>query len=98
LLPGHVCTIIGLRPFEEFPIPQVVAGFEPNDVLYGLYLIAKQIVNGEHKVENAYPRVVHYEGNVKAQELMQRTFDVVDVEWRGFPCHQSVRLRDKARV
>ena len=85
LLPGHVCTIIGLRPFEEFPVPQVVAGFEPNDVLYGLYLITKQIVNGEHKVENAYPRVVHYEGNVKAQELMQRTFDVVDVEWRGFP-------------
>ena len=85
LLPGHVCTIIGLRPFEEFPVPQVVAGFEPNDVLYGLYLITKQIMNGEHKVENAYPRVVHYKGNVKAQELMQRTFDVVDVEWRGFP-------------
>jgi len=36
LLPGHVCTIIGLRPFEEFPVPQVVAGFEPNDVLYGI--------------------------------------------------------------
>jgi hydrogenase expression/formation protein HypD len=36
-------------------------------------------------VENAYPRVVHYEGNVKAQLLMQRTFDVVDLEWRGFP-------------
>jgi len=85
LLPGHVCTIIGLRPFEEFPVPQVVAGFEPNDVLYGLYLIVKQIVKGEHKVENAYPRVVHYEGNVKAQALMRRTFDVVDLEWRGFP-------------
>jgi hydrogenase expression/formation protein HypD len=85
LLPGHVCTIIGLRPFEEFPVPQVVAGFEPNDVLYGLYLIVKQIANGEHKVENAYPRVVHYEGNVKAQALMRRTFDVVDLEWRGFP-------------
>jgi hydrogenase expression/formation protein HypD len=74
-----------LRPFEEFPVPQVVAGFEPNDVLYGLYLIVKQIANGEHKVENAYPRVVHYEGNVKAQALMRRTFDVVDLEWRGFP-------------
>jgi hydrogenase expression/formation protein HypD len=85
LLPGHVSTIIGLRPFEEFAVPQVVAGFEPNDILYGFYLIARQIVNGEHKVENAYPRVVRYEGNVKAQSLMQRTFDVVDLEWRGFP-------------
>jgi len=53
--------------------------------LYGLYLLLKQIVSGEHKVENAYPRVVKYEGNVKAQRLMQRTFDVVDLEWRGFP-------------
>lgn len=85
LLPGHVCTIIGLHPFEGFPVPQVVAGFEPNDVLYGFYLITKQIAHGEHKVENAYTRVVHYEGNVKAQALMRRTFDVADVEWRGFP-------------
>ncbi|MGZ4903344.1 MAG: hydrogenase formation protein HypD [Halobacteriota archaeon] len=85
LLPGHVSTIIGLKPFERFPVPQVVAGFEPNDILYGFYLIAKQIVNGEHKVENAYPRVVQPEGNVKAQGLMRRTFDVVDLEWRGFP-------------
>jgi hydrogenase expression/formation protein HypD len=85
LLPGHVSTILGLRPFEEFAIPQVVAGFEPNDILYGFYLIVRQIMNGERKVENAYPRVVRYEGNVKAQSLMQRTFDVVDLEWRGFP-------------
>lgn len=85
LLPGHVSTIIGLKPFERFPVPQVVAGFEPNDILYGFYLIAKQIVDGEHVVENAYPRVVQPEGNVKAQDLMRRTFDVVDLEWRGFP-------------
>ncbi len=85
LLPGHVSTIIGLKPFERFPVPQVVAGFEPNDILYGFYLIAKQIVNGEHRVENAYSRVVQPEGNTKAQDLMRRTFDVVDREWRGFP-------------
>ena len=85
LLPGHVSTIIGLKPFEQFPVPQVVAGFEPNDILYGFYLIAKQIVNGEHEVQNAYRRVVRPEGNIRAQELMKRTFDVVDLEWRGFP-------------
>lgn len=85
LLPGHVSAIIGLKPFERFPVPQVVAGFEPNDILYGFYLIAKQIIDGEHKVENAYPRVVQPEGNIKAQDLMRRTFDVVDREWRGFP-------------
>jgi hydrogenase expression/formation protein HypD len=85
ILPGHVCTITGLKPYEGFPVAQVVSGFEPVDILYGLYLLLKQIVSGEHKVENAYPRVVKYEGNVKAQQLMQRTFDVVDLEWRGFP-------------
>ncbi len=85
LLPGHVSTIIGLKPFERFTVPQVVAGFEPNDILYAFYLIVKQIVKGHHRVENAYPRVVQPKGNVKAQNLMRRTFDVVDREWRGFP-------------
>ncbi len=27
ILPGHVCTITGLKPYEGFPVPQVVAVF-----------------------------------------------------------------------
>ena len=85
ILPGHVCAVMGYHEYEQFRVPQVVAGFEPEDILLGLLMIAEQIENGEAKVDNAYPRVVTREGNVKAQRLMKEVFEPADVEWRGFP-------------
>jgi hydrogenase expression/formation protein HypD len=87
--PGHVSTIIGLRPYEElsakYNVPQVVAGFEPLDVLMSVYMLAKQISNGEARVENEYSRIVKYEGNPKAIEALQKVFEPYDLKWRGFP-------------
>jgi hydrogenase expression/formation protein HypD len=87
--PGHVSAIIGLKPYEslatEYGIPQVVAGFEPLDVLMSVYMLAKQIGNGEARVENEYTRVVKYEGNPKALEVLRQVFEPYDVKWRGFP-------------
>jgi hydrogenase expression/formation protein HypD len=87
--PGHVATIIGTRPFnvfsEKYNIPQVVAGFNPLDVLISVYMILKQFEDGEAKVQNEYKRAVREEGNVKAQELMDEVFYVKSREWRGFP-------------
>ena len=87
IAPGHVSTIIGLKPYEIFPrlysMPTVVAGFEPLDVLFGVYMILKQLREGKPRLENEYTRAVRWEGNTKAQELMQRVFDVVDGGWRG---------------
>jgi len=85
LLPGHVCTIAGIHEYEAFPVPQVIAGFEPLEVLYGLYLLVKQIAEGRAVVENAYPRAVRPEGNPKARKMMAEVFDVCDIRWRGFP-------------
>jgi len=85
LLPGHVCTVMGVHEYEAFPVPQVIAGFEPLEVLLGLYLLVKQIVEGRAVVENAYGRAVRPEGNVKAQRMMAEAFDVCDIVWRGFP-------------
>ncbi|HJJ47508.1 MAG TPA: hydrogenase formation protein HypD [Methanocorpusculum sp.] len=85
LLPGHVCAVMGYHEYERFKVPQVVAGFEPEDILLGLLMLAGQVESGEAKVENAYPRVVTREGNVKAQNLMKEVFRPADVEWRGFP-------------
>ncbi|MEM3730924.1 MAG: hydrogenase formation protein HypD [Candidatus Bathyarchaeia archaeon] len=87
IAPGHVSTIIGLKPYEIFPktyrMPTVVAGFEPLDVLFAIYMILKQLKEGEARLENEYTRAVSWEGNLKAQELMQKTFDIADGEWRG---------------
>ena len=87
--PGHVCTIIGTKPFEyfssEFGIPQAVAGFNPLDILMSVYMILRQIHNETPKIENEYTRAVKYEGNVIAQEKMNQVFEVTSREWRGFP-------------
>ena len=87
--PGHVCTIIGTKPFEyfstDFGIPQVVAGFNPLDILMSVYMILRQIHNETPKIENEYKRAVRDEGNVIAQEKIEQVFDVTSREWRGFP-------------
>lgn len=87
IAPGHVSTIIGLKPYEIFPkayrMPTVVAGFEPLDVLFAVYMVLKQLKAGEARLENEYTRAVSWEGNIKAQELMRQAFEVVNGEWRG---------------
>ncbi|MCW4020806.1 MAG: hydrogenase formation protein HypD, partial [Candidatus Bathyarchaeota archaeon] len=87
IAPGHVSTIIGLKPYEVFPekygMPTVVAGFEPLDVLFGVYMVLKQLADGRPRLENEYTRAVRWEGNVKAQGLMHKVFDETDGNWRG---------------
>lgn len=95
MLPGHVCTIMGYDEYEQFPVPQVVAGFEPEDILLGLLMLVKQLKEGTHRVDNAYPRAVSREGNVKAKKVMYEVFETSDVEWRGFPVIPGSGLRLK---
>ena len=87
--PGHVSTIIGTAPYEflstENHIPQVVAGFEPLDLLMAVYMLARQITEGKSEVQNEYKRVVRREGNPSAMRAMNEAFTASDVRWRGFP-------------
>jgi len=87
--PGHVSTIIGTKPYEflakERGIPQVVAGFEPLDLMMAVYMIARQVKDGRATVENEYIRVVHADGNPAALKVMSEAFASSDVLWRGFP-------------
>jgi len=95
MLPGHVCTVTGYEDYEQFPVPQVVAGFEPEDILLGLVMLVRQIRKGVHRVDNAYPRAVSREGNIKAKKVMYEVFEPCDVEWRGFPVIPKSGLRLK---
>ena len=98
--PGHVSTIIGVKPYEgisrRYHIPQVVAGFEPLDMLMAVYMLALQIKKGENKVENEYSRVVRYEGNVKALKALDEVFEPFDEEWRGFPIIHGSGMKIKS--
>jgi len=86
--PGHVSTVVGVRPFEFIPAdygkPLVTAGFEPLDVLQTIRMILAQLRKGEAKVENQYKRVVPYEGNPAALKVMSEVFELrPHFEWRG---------------
>ena len=87
ILPGHVSTIIGFKAYEflveKYKVPQVVAGFEPLDMLVALRMLLRQIIEGEIKVENEYGRVVKPNGNLKAKKLMSEVFKPEDAKWRG---------------
>ena len=87
LAAGHVCTIMGFTEYEPiaraFKIPIVVTGFEPVDILHGIYCCVKQREEGRAEVENPYSRSVTREGNLAAQALMQEVFEVTDRKWRG---------------
>lgn len=87
LLPGHVSVVIGARAYvpisERWKVPQVVAGFEPVDVLLGVVMLMKQVVEGRGEVENEYTRAVTFEGNVRAQKMIEKVFEPVDSRWRG---------------
>lgn len=99
--PGHVSTIIGTKPYEpiskDYDIPQVIAGFEPLDMLVGVLMLQRQVEEGRSEVENEYGRVVKEEGNTKALEVIQEVFEKKDLEWRGFPeiPNSGLKLREK---
>jgi len=101
LAPGHVSTIIGANAYEMFPkvygIPTVVAGFEAMDVLMSVYMILRQLKEGRPALENEYVRAVSDEGNLKAQEAIARTFDLVDGAWRGIGVvsDSTLKLKDE---
>ena len=87
LAAGHVCSITGYAAYpplaEKYKVPIVVTGFEPLDVLEGVRRAVVQLENGRAEVENAYQRVVNYEGNKSAQMMLADVFVTTDRAWRG---------------
>ncbi|MBK5275376.1 MAG: hydrogenase formation protein HypD [Desulfuromonadales bacterium] len=87
LCPAHVSTVIGGKAYqplvEKYHIPCVVTGFEPADVMQGIEMLLAQVLAGESRVEIQYKRAVTWEGNPKAQAILERVFTPCDAVWRG---------------
>jgi len=87
ILPGHVSIITGIRGWrfiaEEYSKPCVIAGFENRDLVAGTLVLIDLIEQEKSSIVNEYKRAVTEEGNVKAQELINETFDLCDAKWRG---------------
>lgn len=87
LAAGHVCAIMGYWEYEpiaeKYQIPIVVTGFEPVDILHGLFLCTHMLETGQVGVRNAYERTVTREGNLAAQKIIDQVFEPADRSWRG---------------
>ena len=87
LCPGHVATIIGEEGFAFLPrdygLPAVISGFEPEDILSSVYLLAKQLAGRKSLVQNEYRRAVAPRGNPLARAMMDRCFLPRRDLWRG---------------
>jgi hydrogenase expression/formation protein HypD len=85
--PGHVCTVMGYEEYypiaEKYRVPIVITGFEPVDMLEGVYLTIRQLEEGRAEVENPYARAVKLKGNEQSRKLIDDVFEVCDRKWRG---------------
>ena len=84
---GHVCAIMGYEEYfplvKKYNIPIVITGFEPLDLVQGIYMAVCQLEEGRQELENQYARVVKREGNTAAKKVIQQVFKVGNREWRG---------------
>jgi hydrogenase expression/formation protein HypD len=99
--PGHVSTVIGCRPYEFIPRdhgkPLVTAGFEPLDILASVLMLMRQLAEGRAEVENQYGRVVPWNGNRRALEVIGEVMELRPYfEWRGlgFISQSALRMRE----
>jgi len=87
LAAGHVCAVMGYWEYEpiaeKYQVPIVVTGFEPLDLLQGIYMTVKALEEGRTELENQYVRAVTRAGNEPAQKLLKQVFQTCDRQWRG---------------
>jgi hydrogenase expression/formation protein HypD len=87
LAAGHVCTVMGYEEYlpiaSRFAVPIVVTGFEPVDLLEGIWRAVRQLEEGRAEVENQYARLVRPGGNPAARSALETVFETVDFPWRG---------------
>lgn len=99
--PGHVSMVIGNAPYrfiaERYHRPLVVTGFEPLDILHGIWRVLGQLARREAKIENQYSRVVPEQGNRAALAAIAEVFELREFfEWRGLGSidHSGVKIRE----
>ncbi len=102
LAPGHVSMVVGEQPFhfvaESYNKPIVITGFEPLDIVQGIWMTLKQILENRCEVENQYARIVPPAGNKAGLNAIETVFEIRDFfEWRGLGSidHSGVRMRQQ---
>lgn len=101
ILPGHVSTIIGMKPYEfmvsGYGKPGVITGFDAGDIIEGILMILIQLVQKRARIEIQYRKVVRPEGNSRAVSVIEEVFEPADAYWRGIGTipGSGLRLRER---
>lgn len=87
LLAGHVCSVMGYHQYppiaRQYGVPMTVTGFEPLDIAHGILETVHMLEINQVDVHNAYGRVVTYDGNIPAQEIVNKIMITCNRKWRG---------------
>jgi hydrogenase expression/formation protein HypD len=100
LAAGLVYTIVGISEYQnlvqKYKLPIVVTGFEPIDLLQGIYIVVKQLEEGRGELENRCSGVVKSEGNLEPLKIIQKVLKVCDPEWReiGLIANSGYKLNE----
>jgi hydrogenase expression/formation protein HypD len=99
ILPGHLSVIVGEKSYswivERYNLSGVITGFEPLDIVRGIRMLLEMIVNSCPQIQNEYTRVVSYEGNKYAKEIISEVFEPTGGSWRGlgFVADSTAKLK-----
>jgi hydrogenase expression/formation protein HypD len=87
IAPGHVATVMGSEEWDfvaaKHGIPTAIAGFTAESLLAALYCVLRQVIDGDCRLDNAYPEFVRPGGNVTARQHLSTVLDIVEAPWRG---------------
>lgn len=83
LLPGHVASVTGAVAFEGLPVPGVISGFSPENILSSLALLLELIGENRAEIRNNYQSSVEMNGNREALRMIAEIFEPADGDWRG---------------
>ena len=97
ILPGHVSTIIGEKPYqfiaERFNKGGVIAGFAPHDILEAIIMLLKQRNDVKPEITIQYNRGMNADGNPAARQVLEQVFVIDDAWWRGLGMLKNSGLR-----
>ncbi len=87
ILPGHVSIVLGAEQYKYIPTEYhksgVISGFEPVELVRGLYKILTVLLEDQPMIINDHTCIVSEKGNEVAKHLMHHYFEPVDEAWRG---------------
>lgn len=87
LCPGHVAVITGEEPFarlgQEYGKPMVIGGFTAAQLVRAMSRLVLEASRGGAGAWNEYSSVVQPQGNIIAQQLVDKVFVAGSAVWRG---------------